>query len=75
MRMLPVLGALATVAAILVPGLAWCDHTGGPPGSMSPWLEALLWGAAGLAVAMTVALIAIAFTRAPADEKGERGQQ
>jgi len=42
---------------------------------MNPWLEVVLWGAAGLAVAMTVALIVMAFTRAPADENDRRGQQ
>ena len=53
--------------------MAWADHGAAARGSMNPWLETLLWGAAGLAVAMTVTLIAMAFTRAPKDGgKNER---
>jgi hypothetical protein len=36
---------------------------------MNPWLEALLWAALGLAVAMTVALIVTIFTRAPTHDR------
>jgi hypothetical protein len=36
---------------------------------MNPWLEALLWGALGLAAAMIVAIVVMIFTRAPAETK------
>jgi len=67
--------AVPALAALLVPaGAAWADHTASSGASMNPWWEALLWGAAGLAVAMTVAIIAIAFTRDPeARGKDRRG--
>jgi hypothetical protein len=39
---------------------------------MNPWLEALLWGALGLVVAMTVALLVTTVTRAPADRARKR---
>ena len=68
--------ALATPALVIVLAaarLAWAGHGPGSSGSMNPWLEALLWGIAGLAVAMTVVLIVTLFTRAPVDrEKTER---
>ena len=68
-----VLGALAAVV-LAGAGLAWADHGGvDPRGSMNPWLEALLWGALGLAAAMIVAIVVMIFTRAPAETKeGER---
>jgi hypothetical protein len=61
------------LAGILAAGRAWADHGAAPRGSMNPWLEVLLWGVLGLAVAMTVALIVTIFTRAAAGgRKGER---
>jgi hypothetical protein len=59
-----------------VAGVAWADHGASDLRSpTNPWWEALLWGALGFLVAITVTLIVMLFTRSPSKhEPGERSR-
>jgi len=52
---------------------AWADHGALDARAMHPWLEALLWGALGLAAALIVIIVVMLFSRAsPGTKEGER---
>ena len=56
-RILLALAGLTPATILVAAGLAWADHgLGLRPGALNPWVEALLWGALGLAVAMIVVI-------------------
>jgi hypothetical protein len=66
-----VLGAAALVLSVTA-GPAGADHgVGLRPEAMNPWVAALLWGAAGLAAAMIVAIVVMVFTRASRPDEPE----